>query len=99
MEEVPQGLTAPGSIQSIRPVEVTQGISDSTISKSTKIPDNTDNTLAAELANEPNSREIFDRTMNLGESRALSAKGEVIVFYNTEGTINKALSAQPKTSN
>jgi len=99
MEEVPQGLTAPGSIQSIRPVEVTQGISDSTISKSTKIPDNTDNTLAAELANEPNSSEIFAQTMNLRESRALSAEGEVEVVHQAEDIINKALSAQPKTSN
>lgn len=101
MAEVPQGLTAPGSIQSIRPVEVTQGISDSTISKSTKIPDNLDNTLAVDLAaaqqTDPNKK--FSDLMKIRVSEALGAKGEVIVFYNTEDTINKALSAQPNTSN
>jgi len=95
MAEVPVGQPVE-HIETIVPG--VESIAPTTLPNREPTSSSTDATLAAELANEPNSREIFDRTMNLGESRALSAEGEVGVVHQAEGTINKTLSAQINNS-
>lgn len=94
MAEVPTGQSIEPIVRGVESIAPNPPLSTSQLPISA-----TDATLAAELANEPNSRKIFDRTMNLRESRALSAEGEVGVVHQAEDTINKALSAQPNTSN
>jgi hypothetical protein len=88
MAEVPTGQSIEPIVPRVESIAPNPPLSTSQLPISA-----TDATLAAELANKPNSSEIFDKTMNLGQSIASGARGEVGDFNEAESSVNKTLSA------